>query len=667
MKATADRCFNVFSPRYWLGQLDLRPLGLMRVAFGAALFIAIADIGPLLLDFFSEKGVAPRTALLGPLGVRNNRFSIFDMAGPNWVVIALYVITLLAVLSFTVGFHSRASSVLTFFMVCGLHERDLMLFDGSDNVIRVMLFWMLFMPSGARYSVDAALRHAPRPASHHPWHRPAPCACGPAADRLDLPEHHHPQVGAGSPGNNGNALRIALGLDHLFTRFTGQAALRHSLRHALRHTHGAGHRDRLPAPDAPADLETGAPRDLAEDAEPDHPARGQPVLPASTYKALAILGGMSLHIGIALTMSVGDFSYIMITSYVLLYEPEWAEAIVRVFGRVWGRGVTKVLYDGECAMCARLAAILGGFDFYGNLELVNFRKQGALAGISNVPRGALSQQIHIVDSNGKLQAGYPALLRIARRLPAFSLFGVLGAAPGAQQVGSPLYEKFTAHRPQPIPTTPHREPPESWWTLVPSPLRRVGAGLLYVALVVLLFHISWFSLPEDGKWILPAQARLGPVHFNIPKVLQGPYDVSPKHMDRRMFRTIQEIELWQKWDMFSPEPLGSDIYLEGRGHLVDGTQVDVLRGDVDGGPLPPKYPGFFFSRWSKYINNIAYGDEPWKVEFGKYLCRRWNSPAPPGRPLLKDFKLYRESRKVPLIGEKPTEWVEDQILEQRCF
>jgi predicted DCC family thiol-disulfide oxidoreductase YuxK len=664
MKATADRCFNVFSPRYWLGQLDLRPLGLMRVAFGAALFIAIADIGPLLLDFFSEKGVAPRTALLGPLGVRNNRFSIFDMAGPNWVVIAFYVITLLAVLSFTVGFHSRASSVLTFFMVCGLHERDLMLFDGSDNVIRVMLFWLMFMPTGARYSVDASLRHARGlPLITHGTALPMRMGQLQIAwIYLNTAIHKW----GGVSWHNGNALRIALGLDHLFTRPLGK--LLYDIPFATRFgTHMALAIEIAFLPLVllpiwkPAHLETWL------KTQSRTTQRVVSLFFQPTYKALAILGGMSLHIGIALTMSVGDFSYIMITSYVLLYEPEWAEAIVRVFGRVWGRGVTKVLYDGECAMCARLAAILGGFDFYGNLELVNFRKQGALAGISNVPRGALSQQIHVVDSNGKLQAGYPALLRIARRVPAFSLFGVLGAAPGAQQVGSPLYEKFTAHRPQPIPETPHREPPESWWTLVPSPLRRVGAGLLYVALVVLLFHIGWFSLPEDGKWILPAQARLGPVHFNIPKVLQGPYDVSPKHMDRRMFRTIQEIELWQKWDMFSPEPLGSDIYLEGRGHLVDGTQVDVLRGDVDGGPLPPKYPGFFFSRWSKYINNIAYGDEPWKVEFGKYLCRRWNSPAPPGRPLLKDFKLYRESRKVPLIGEKPTEWVEDQILEQRCF
>jgi predicted DCC family thiol-disulfide oxidoreductase YuxK len=352
---------------------------------------------------------------------------------------------------------------------------------------------------------------------------------------------------------------------------------------------------------------------------------------------------------------------------VILFEPEWADACVRAAGRVWGRGVTKVLYDGECAICERLAAVLRGFDFYGNLELVNFRKQGALAGIPHLSRSALNQQVHVVEPGGKLQAGYPALLRIARRVPAFSLFGVLGAAPGAQQLGSPLYDKLTAHRPKPITEVSKVEPQASLWSLVPRPVRRVASAALYVTLVVLLFHIGWFSLPDDGKWILPAQARLGPITLHIPKVLQGPYDVSPKHMDQRMFRTIQEIELWQKWDMFSPEPLNSDLYLEGRGHLVDGTQVDVLRGDTDGGPLPPKYPGLFFTRWTKYINNIAYGDEAWKNEFGKFLCRRWNVSPPPGRPRLKDFKVYRVSRKVPLVGEQPADWAEDQIMDQHCF
>lgn len=308
MKESADRCFNVFSPRYWLGQLDLRPLGLMRVLFGGALFIAIADVGPLLMDFFSDRGVAPRTALLGGL-VRGNRFSLYDMAGPGWLVVLLYVLTLLAVLSFLVGFQSRASSILTFFLVCGLHERDLMLFDGSDNVIRVMLFWLMFMPVGARYSVDAALRSARGlPLITHGTALPMRMGQLQIAwIYLNTAIH---KWGGGS-WHNGNALRIALGLDHLFTRPLGKIMF--DIPWATRlGTHVALGIEIAFLPLVllpvwkPARLEAWL----------QTQSRARQIFVSlffqPTYKALAILGGVLLHTGIALSMSVGDFSYIMI-------------------------------------------------------------------------------------------------------------------------------------------------------------------------------------------------------------------------------------------------------------------------------------------------------------------------------------------------------------------
>ena len=64
---------------------------------------------------------------------------------------------------------------------------------------------------------------------------------------------------------------------------------------------------------------------------------------------------MGLHTGIALTMSVGNFSYVMISSYIILYEPEWAEGVVRAVGGVVGQR-SWVLYDGETAVYQRHSA-----------------------------------------------------------------------------------------------------------------------------------------------------------------------------------------------------------------------------------------------------------------------------------------------------------------------
>jgi hypothetical protein len=119
--------------------------------------------------------------------------------------------------------------------------------------------------------------------------------------------------------------------------------------------------------------------------------------------------------------------------------------------------------------------------------------------------------------------------------------------------------------------------------------------------------------------------------------------------------------------MFSPNPMDTDVYLMGRGVLTDGTEVDVLRGDETGGPMPPTYPGLFFTRWTKYVNNLAYAGQPWLLEFGRYICRHWNYNPPPGRPALNTFRIYREQRRVPEMGKEPVPWGEDMIWEHHCF
>jgi hypothetical protein len=182
-------------------------------------------------------------------------------------------------------------------------------------------------------------------------------------------------------------------------------------------------------------------------------------------------------------------------------------------------------------------------------------------------------------------------------------------------------------------------------------------------LALLLFASMWFSIPADGK--------IPPLVVNG-QVWTPTLEVSPARMWRPLYNTIYELELWQKWDMFSPKPLDSDMYMMGRGELTDGTQVDVLRGDRGGGTsplLPPITPSFFFSRWTKYLNNIEVeGDNsPWVLEFGRFVCRRWNSSAPHGRAPLKTFKLYKEWRRVPLYGETPTDWTEQMIWDHHCF
>jgi hypothetical protein len=284
--------------RFWTGPFDTRPLGLMRITLGMALVFATLDVAPVLRDLLSDDGVLPRSALLGV--VRGARFSIFDAAGPLWATVLLYCATVLTTLAFTVGLHTRVATVASFVFVTGLHERNVAVFDGADNVVRVLLFFLMFAPAGDHYSLDALGRS------------PGESAPLRSAFTVRLVQLQFCWVYLGSAlgklsgptWRNGTALHYALQLEHSFTRRLGYAL-----------------------------------------------ADSRPIVVSGTYFTLAfetlfvclvfspvcnrgargaaIILGTMLHAGIALTMRVGNFSYLMIACYPLFFEPEWATRVVR--------------------------------------------------------------------------------------------------------------------------------------------------------------------------------------------------------------------------------------------------------------------------------------------------------------------------------------------------
>jgi predicted DCC family thiol-disulfide oxidoreductase YuxK len=656
----AEGNYNVFTPSYWLGELDLRPLGFMRIVFGAVLFFSVADIGPVLFTFLSDEGVMPRHALLNGL-VRGDRFSIFYSVGPNWLLATLFAGALLSLASFTAGYHTKLSNIAAYILVCGIHERDLMLFDGADNVIRVMLFWLLFMPSGARYSIDAVLARA-RGETVRETAPALPMRIG----QLQIAWIYANTVMHKWPGtswHDGSALHTALGLDHLFTRTLGKLVFQvPALTSFGTHFALIAERSFFPLVFLPIFQPRPVQQWLAKQTQGVRSTVTLFFQP--TYKALAICYGTALHLGIATMMSVGNFSYIMISSYLLLFEPAWTVAVISGIGRMWrwvfGGKKLKVLYDGECGFCVRIVRLLQGLDPFETLELLDFRDADALeraGGLPSIPKEALERRMHVVAPGGAVKAGYRGIVSVALRLPALTLFGVLGSIPGMQLLGDPLYDAVAGRRQELHPkcdgtcavpavrSTPIRD---LMVRLVPRPLKIGASGVLFLGLIYLAIGSAWFSLPSTMK------------------ALGRPIDPD-SHMPQWWSTSVQSTELWQKWDMFSPNPSDTDIYLMGRGELSDGTQVDVLRGDGHGGPMPPIYPEMFFSRWTKFIHNLAYAGQPWLVEFGRYICRHWNNDGPPGRAQLKTFKIFREQRRVPEVGRMPVPWGEQMIWDHRCF
>jgi hypothetical protein len=139
----------------WLGTCDARVLGLFRIGLGLVVLFDLLDRARDLRVFYTDSGLAPRSQVLEGW-VRMWRLSIFDAMGPPLLVYLLFALGLVCLMLFTLGWRTRLFSVLSWFFIMSLDERNLVLLDGGDGVMRISLFWMMFADAGAAYSLDVA-------------------------------------------------------------------------------------------------------------------------------------------------------------------------------------------------------------------------------------------------------------------------------------------------------------------------------------------------------------------------------------------------------------------------------------------------------------------------------------------------------------------------------
>lgn len=80
---------------------------------------------------------------------------IFDISYMPFQII-IHVVTLIFALFFLVGFKTRASNILLWLLVLSLHNRNVLILNSGDDLLRMLLFWSIFMPVGDRFSLDSA-------------------------------------------------------------------------------------------------------------------------------------------------------------------------------------------------------------------------------------------------------------------------------------------------------------------------------------------------------------------------------------------------------------------------------------------------------------------------------------------------------------------------------
>jgi len=134
--------------------LDLRSIALARMAMGLLILLDLAIRFPDISAFYVADGITPVGAMPhSPLAFRY--LELYRWVDNSWGVAALMGLAAVFALSLMVGFYSRTSALLSWYMLASIQNRNIYLNDGGDLTLKIFLFCSLFLPLGARWSIDA--------------------------------------------------------------------------------------------------------------------------------------------------------------------------------------------------------------------------------------------------------------------------------------------------------------------------------------------------------------------------------------------------------------------------------------------------------------------------------------------------------------------------------
>lgn len=129
------------------------------------IFIALVVLADLLVRsadisfFMTDAGALPR-AELWRLDGNPYAWSLHGLGG-SWLWEALlFVVHACAAAALAIGWRTRWAVIVTWVLCVSLQGRNFQILQGGDVLLRCMLFWAMFVPLGARWSLDAWKRDA---------------------------------------------------------------------------------------------------------------------------------------------------------------------------------------------------------------------------------------------------------------------------------------------------------------------------------------------------------------------------------------------------------------------------------------------------------------------------------------------------------------------------
>jgi len=473
-EAESFPCFRARIKSYWENVfcLDTRSLALFRIVLALLLLSNLVARSSDLVPFYTDEGVLPRSALVAHFPALDSLLSIHLLGGSSVFQAALFLLTGLCAGALLVGYQTRWATFCCWLLVTSLHNRDPWTVDSGDTLLHLLLFWSLFLPLGASYSIDNALS-----LPHHAFAKRV-SSVGKIAFTLQIcflywfsvafkasPEWH----------SEGTAVYYALNLNDYATRW-GQLLVHSPFLLLLFLTRAIFW------------TETLAPFLLFAPFFSDR------------LRTLVVFLFLCLHIGLAICLELGQFSHFCCAAWLALLPSGFWEAIEHRWPQ---RRDFTLFFDDECAFCRKGVSLL--------LTFLGLPKTAALPAQVD-PRAWDAVREHqswmLVDRQGKDLFGFDVFVALIQLSRVGRLGWLLKSKPFCR-IGEQFYRFIARNRNKGLASVLgailEEQPndartPKVWQILA-------GCFLLYT--------LSWnlmtldpprygVLLPSDTRWIAPS-------------------------------------------------------------------------------------------------------------------------------------------------------------------
>lgn len=540
--------------------LDYRSLALYRMLMGLVVMADVLYRLPDLVNFYTDDGLIPRSTFVSEMAM-DWSFSLHLANGSTAFAAVMFGLHFLVGLALCFGFKTRWAMALAWLFTVSVHNRNWVVNNGGDDIMRAIFFLSIFLPLNKCFSIDSALTKPKEELEqkdyfsfwslafffqvfaiyfvsyilkdHDTWRKDFTALY--YASRLDI---------------------FATPISHFLRQFTDMQKVLTFLT---------------------AYLEWLGPLLLVFSA------------PFGRHWWKVRLGVIAsfwaLHFGIILNMWIGVFPYLCLGMWAIFLPPQfWDRLQARWRQRGWGK--LTIYFDGECGFCQKGVLILR--------ELFLLPEVRILEAQSDDRAQKEMKEQHswvVVNGSGERFFHFAAMLEVFRNSPGLRYLvpvlrpfrGILHHAYVWVSHHRPLFGKLTQFLEYRSPKKP----------LAPVSWLKEGAGAF-----ILVTLIMW-NLTTIKKWNVKA-----PFFQSVTRWLHI-------YQEWNMFAPFPKMDnIWVE----IPAVLEDQSQIE----LLTGSRdVYSVKSAVFPGLIPNEH-------WRKFYLNLSDSTD-YARYYGGFLCRRWNT------------------------------------------